>query len=97
MNFMVGSGNVGLVVSYQLVRMAGAKMKDAGGLVPVTDDYGETSVPGLFAAGDVAGIEEASSAMIGGHIAGIAAAYRGGFTDEKDFEETVKKYKESLS
>ncbi len=88
---------VGLNPMSQLVRMAGAKMKDAGGLVPVTDEYGETSVPGLFAAGDVAGIEEASSAMIGGHIAGIAAAYRGGFTDEKDFKETVKKYKESLS
>lgn len=87
---------VGLNPMSQLVRMAGAEMKDAGGLVPVTDEYGETTVPGLFAAGDVAGIEEASSAMIGGHIAGIAAAYRGGFTNEAVFKATVEKYKASL-
>ena len=87
---------VGLNPMSQLIRMAGAEMKDAGGLVPITNEYGETSVPGLFAAGDVAGIEEASSAMIGGHIAGIAAAFRGGFTDEADFNKTVEKYKDSL-
>ena len=45
----------------------------------------------------MAGIEEASSAMIGGHIAGIAAAYRGGYVEEKEFLDTVKKYKESLA
>ena len=88
---------VGLNPMSQLARMAGAEMKEAGGLVPVVNEYGETSVPGLFAAGDVAGIEEASSAMIGGHIAGIAAAYRGGYVEEKEFLDTVKKYKESLA
>ena len=88
---------VGLNPMSQLVRMAGAKMKDAGGLVPVCNEYGETSIPGIFAAGDVSGIEEASSAMIGGSIAGIAAAYRGGFTTKEIFDETVDKYKKSLS
>ncbi|MGN0484301.1 MAG: FAD-dependent oxidoreductase [Lachnospiraceae bacterium] len=88
---------VGLNPMSQLVRMAGAEMKDAGGLVPVVNEYGETSIPGIFAAGDVSGIEEASSAMIGGHIAGIAAAYRAGFVEEDEFKSTVEKYKNSLS
>ncbi len=88
---------VGLNPMSQLVNMAGAKMKEAGGLIPEVNEYGETSIEGLFAAGDVAGIEEASSAMIGGHISGIAAAYRGGFVKETEFKEIVKKYKESLS
>ena len=34
----------------------------------------ETSVPGVYAAGDVSGIEEASSAMVEGRLAGCAAA-----------------------
>ncbi|MGN0153055.1 MAG: FAD-dependent oxidoreductase [Lachnospiraceae bacterium] len=88
---------VGLNPMSQLVRMAGAEMKEAGGLVPVVNEYGETTVPGLFAAGDVAGIEEASSAMINGRIAGMAAAYRGGFIEEGIFRETVDAYRESLS
>lgn len=88
---------VGLNPMSQLIRMAGADMKDAGGLVPVVNEYGETSLPGIFAAGDVSGIEEASSAMIGGHIAGIAAAYRAGYVEEEEFKSTVKNYKKSLS
>lgn len=88
---------VGLNPMSQLLCMAGAEMKDAGGLVPVCNEYGETSIPGVFAAGDVAGIEEASSAMIGGHIVGIAAAYRGGYTTEEEFHKTVDTYKASLA
>lgn len=87
---------VGLNPMSQLISMAGAKMKEDGGLVPELNEYGETSVSGIFAAGDVAGIEEASSAMIGGHIAGISAAFRGGFVKEEEFQEIVKKYKKSL-
>ena len=88
---------VGLNPMSQLVRMAGAEMKEAGGLVPVCDKYGETSIKGLFAAGDVSGIEEASSAMIGGHIAALAAAKRSGFIDEETFEKKYEEYNSSLS
>ncbi len=35
-----------------------------GGQVPIVDACGQTSIEGIFAAGDVEGIEEASSAMI---------------------------------
>lgn len=76
---------VGLSPMSQLVRMVGCETVDnpgSGGIVPVCSEYGETSIPGIFAAGDVAGIEEASSAMIQGRIAGLAAAERSGYLDK---------------
>lgn len=65
---------VGLSPMSQLLKMAGCQMEDdpkRGGQVPVIDAWGQTSVPGIFAAGDVSGIEEASSAMIEGRMAGV--------------------------
>ncbi len=73
---------VGLSPMSQLLKMAGCQMTDSpakGGQAPVCDEFGETSIPGVFAAGDVSGIEEASSAMIEGRLAGIAAAHDLGF------------------
>ncbi|MQN01012.1 MAG: FAD-binding protein [Lachnospiraceae bacterium] len=82
---------VGLSPMSQLLKMAGCEMEDnpkRGGQVPIIDDYGKTSVPGIFSAGDVSGIEEASSAMIEGRMAGVAAAEYLGFmtADEKKTE-----------
>ena len=51
----------------QLCQTAGCDMEfnpRKGGNVPLTDEFGETSVKGVYACGDVAGIEEASSAML---------------------------------
>ena len=62
-----------------------------GGQVPICNEYGETSIPGVFVAGDVSGIEEASSAMIEGRIAGIEAAFYGGYIDEKERDDEVSK------
>ena len=76
---------VGLSPMSQLLKMAGCKMEDnpkRGGQVPVCDEYGRTSVPGLYVAGDVSGIEEASSAMIEGRMAGVVAAEYLGYVDE---------------
>ncbi len=89
---------VGLSPMSQLLRMSGCDILDGPeGLVPETDEYGQTSIPGLFAAGDVAGIEEASSAMIGGRIAGAAAANRGGYLSDSDFAGRVDTLRSSLS
>lgn len=88
---------VGLNPMSQLARMAGAKMIEKGGQVPWVNEYGETSVPGIFAAGDVAGIEEASSAMITGSIAGIAAARKSGFIDEDEFQKKYQEKKTAIS
>ncbi|MFW5888959.1 MAG: NAD(P)/FAD-dependent oxidoreductase [Bacillota bacterium] len=74
--------SVGLSPLHQLMSMAGAKMLDVselGGLVPKkTCDY-ETTIPNVYACGDVTGIEEASSAMVEGKIAGLMAVKHLGF------------------
>ncbi len=82
---------VGLSPMSQLLNQAGVKMEDTkGGFVPVCDEDGATSVPGIFAAGDVSGIEEASSAMIEGRMSGTAIASYLGFIDEDTKEERIK-------
>jgi sarcosine oxidase subunit alpha len=53
---------------------AGAYVGELGGRVAVHDACLETTVPGVFIAGDASGIEEASTAMLEGRIAGLAAA-----------------------
>lgn len=76
---------VGLSPMSQLLKMAGCDTVDdpaRGGQVPLIDEEGQTSIPGVFAAGDVSGIEEASSAMIEGRMAGICAADYLGFCPE---------------
>ncbi|MBQ9015181.1 MAG: FAD-dependent oxidoreductase [Firmicutes bacterium] len=87
---------VGLNPMSQLVRMTGCRMKEQGGLVPECDEYGATSIKGIYAAGDVSGIEEASSAMIEGHITGLAAARHAGWIEEDEFEEKVNIQLQSL-
>ncbi len=81
---------VGLSPMSQLLKMAGCRMEDnpkRGGQVPICDEYGRTSLPGVYVAGDVSGIEEASSAMIEGRMAGLAAAEYLGYM-EKDALDT---------
>jgi thioredoxin reductase/Fe-S-cluster-containing hydrogenase component 2 len=83
---------VGLSPMYQLSKIAGCEVVDdprKGGFVPVCDEYGATSVPGISAAGDVSGIEEASSAMIGGRIAGAATAWEQGYIARREFRDTA--------
>ena len=51
-----------------LVWMVGCKfdfIPSFGGHVPLHDENMETTVPGVYVAGDVTGVEEASSAMEG--------------------------------
>ena len=60
------------------------------------NQFGETSVSGIFAAGDVTGIEEASSAMISGRIAGAAAALRAGYISQEEHDRLYTLYQSSL-
>lgn len=90
---------VGLSPMSQLLKMAGCQMEDnpkKGGQVPVVDAYGMTSIEGVYVAGDVSGIEEASSAMIEGRISGVAAASYLGYADENDMQDAVEKCEQDL-
>lgn len=84
--------SVGLSPLTEILWQAGCKMiyiPELGGHVPVRSADMETSIKGLYIAGDVCGIEEASSAMVEGQLAGLCAAASLGFkldtfTEEKN-------------
>ncbi len=66
---------VGLTPNVDLLRQFGAKTKyvpELGGLTALRTEYLETTVPGVYVAGDVAGVEEATTAIIEGWIAGYS-------------------------
>jgi len=68
---------VGLSPLAELAWQAGCGMafiRELSGHVPLVDENLETTKPGIYCAGDVCGIEEASSAMVEGRLAGINAA-----------------------
>lgn len=88
---------VGLSPMSQLLAQSGCQMNDTkGGYVPVCDVEGQTSIPGLFTAGDVAGIEEASSAMIEGRMSGAAIAKYLGYLTPEEKDSRVKELDDSL-
>ncbi|MFP4178135.1 MAG: NAD(P)/FAD-dependent oxidoreductase [Acholeplasmataceae bacterium] len=68
---------VGLSPLNQLLAMLNVRTRfvnELGGYVPVLSSTYMTSVPGLFACGDVSGIEEASAAMMEGYLCGLHVA-----------------------
>jgi thioredoxin reductase len=81
---------VGLSPLTELAWMAGCEFvwtPVLGGHIPLHDENMESTVEGLFVAGDIAGSEEASTAMEEGRLAGTAAAEKLGlmphFTAER--------------
>ena len=88
---------VGLSPMSQLLNQSGCQMKDTkGGYVPDCKEDGSTSVPGIFAAGDVSGIEEASSAMIEGRISGATIAYYLGYIEEDEKNARIQELEAQL-
>ncbi|MFQ6042825.1 MAG: FAD-dependent oxidoreductase, partial [Candidatus Poribacteria bacterium] len=78
--------SVGLTPNIETALMAGCACRydgERGGHVPVLDEDMQTTLPGIYAAGDAAGVDEASIAMEEGRIAGIAAAESLGYIDAK--------------
>jgi len=83
---------VGLSPLTELAWQAGCEMayiRQLSGHVPILDDYLETTRPGIYCAGDACGIEEASSAMVEGRLAGISAAASLGYC--KDMAKKLQK------
>jgi sarcosine oxidase subunit alpha len=77
---------VGLTPSTRLLSQIGVNLAfipEAGGYVALHDNNMQTSIKGVYVAGDASGIEEASTAMIEGKIAGLAAALSLGCTKNK--------------
>jgi sarcosine oxidase, subunit alpha len=73
---------VGLSPLTELCFQADCEMNyvsELSGHVPLRNDYLETTRHGLYVAGDVSGVEEASSAMVEGRLAGLSAALSLGY------------------
>ncbi|ACS89702.1 MAG TPA: FAD-dependent oxidoreductase [Thermococcaceae archaeon] len=88
---------VGLRPSIELLHQVGCQIKyvpELGGHVVIRDSRMETTVKGIFVAGDSAGIEEATTAMLEGKIAGIGAALIAGVASPEWLKEIEKAQKE---
>lgn len=91
---------VGLSPLYQLVRLAGAQLEYSagkGGFVPVCDENLSTTLEGLYAAGDITAIEEASIAIEEGKLAALSACVYLGLAEEKAVLEAKERYNANLS
>lgn len=64
-------------------------MPRMGGFFPDHDRYMETTIPGIYVAGDVSGVEEASTAMEEGRLAGISAASSLGYVTKEEKEKLI--------
>ena len=87
---------VGLTPSTRLLSQIGVDLEyipEAGGYVALHDESMQTSVKGVYVAGDASGIEEASTAMIEGKIAGLASALHLKRTKNRKL---LEKYREEL-
>ena len=91
---------VGLSPLAELCWMAGCKftyLPQLGGLVPLHDENMRTTLPSLYVVGDVAGVEEASSAMEEGKLAGVAVAEELGHLKKDTAEEEKEKIRKRLT
>lgn len=90
---------VGLTPMTELAELGGCEMTVSpalGGVVPLHDDSMRTTNPNIYVAGDIAGVEEASTAMEEGRMAGVAAAEDLGYLDQEMAEEKKKEIRERL-
>jgi sarcosine oxidase subunit alpha len=90
--------SVGLSPLSNLLSMIGCEMKYVsylGGLVPVIDHHHETSIYNVFVAGDVCGVEEASSAIVEGYFTGLIVSEKLGFK-HPNYDELYKDFESQL-
>jgi len=91
--------SVGLTPNVETAWMSGCNFRHArerGGHVPILDENMQTTLPGLYVAGDAAGVDEASIAMEEGRIAGIAAAESLRYIDSDKAEIPKAEYRNLL-
>lgn len=80
----------GLTPLAELAWMLGCRfhfIPSMGGFVPDHNERMETSVPGIYVAGDIAGVEEASTAMEEGRLSGLSAAASLGYLNSGEYTE----------
>lgn len=91
---------VGLNPMTELLWMTGCEfcfIPSFGGHVPLHDENMQTNIEGFYVAGDVTGVEEASSAMEEGNLAGVAAVEALGYLSKEEAKKRKKEIKERLN
>ncbi len=91
---------VGLTPMTELAELGGCEMTVSpalGGVVPMHDDGMKTTNPDIYVAGDIAGVEEASTAMEEGRLAGVTAAESLGYLDKETAKEKQREIHERLN
>jgi thioredoxin reductase len=77
----------GLKPSAELTRLMNCKCiynGVFGGMIPLHNENMETSIEGIYVAGDTTGVEEANTALEEGRIAGISAVETLGFMEKEE-------------
>ena len=90
---------VGLRPLVELADLARCRLQwvgPLGGFLPLHDSAMRSSRPDIYVAGDLAGIEEASTAMEEGKLAGISAAHALGKVDDSTYAGMAGAVRESL-
>lgn len=85
--------STGLIPSVTLLAQAGCQLKyvpSLSGYVPIRNRFLETSLKNTFVAGDIDGIEEASTAMIEGATAAYSILIKMGKDATKERESSIK-------
>ena len=67
-----------------------------GGFVPLHDEYMQSSIEGMYVAGDVSGVEEASTAMEEGKLAAAASCMSLGNVERSKAEQHMEHTRERL-
>lgn len=78
----------GFIPNTEMTQLAGCVHEyfpERGGWVPITDETLQTSVPGIYAVGETAGVMGAKAALIQGQIAGSAVALELKRLDKDEF------------
>lgn len=91
---------VGLTPMTELAVMAGCELVEVpsmGGTVPLHNEQMRTTVPDIYVAGDISGIEEASTAMEEGRLAGLSIAESLGHISSDDGQAERRKVEACLS
>ena len=90
---------VGLGPMTDLAWIAGCRFyyaEEIGGYIPVHDEFMETTIKGIYVAGDSAGIEEASIAIEEGRLAGAAIAGSLGHISERKARKRAKEIQKRI-
>lgn len=90
----------GLTPGSDIPRLLGARMRHdplRGGYVPEMDAFGRTSIDGLFAIGDGAGIRGADTAVTAGQACGLVVAHEAAQLDTISFEREVTPLRKACS